>query len=199
MPQSEFTEFELSQSDRETLIRVAREAIASRLKNRNPAYGPVPPALRRKSGAFVTLHLLENGERCLRGCIGYIGTSFELVDAVKRAAVGSAFDDRRFPRLSLPELDSIRIEISVLSPFRQITDRATIRPGTDGVLIRRGARSGLLLPQVATEYGWDREALLRHTCMKAGLPADAFRDSDTEIEVFNAIVFGEEDFPVRGD
>ncbi len=106
--------------------------------------------------------------------------------------MSSAFEDPRFPPLGKEEWDATTIEISVLSPFEKITDAGRIRVGTHGIMIRRGSRSGLLLPQVATEQGWDRDTFLTHACLKAGLPADAWRSPDTSIEIFSAIVFHEE-------
>jgi AmmeMemoRadiSam system protein A len=108
-------------------------------------------------------------------------------------ALSSAFEDPRFPPLARDELARITIEVSVLSPFRLTRDPAEIRVGTHGILVRRAGRSGLLLPQVATEQGWEREEFLAHTCRKAGLPDDAWREPDTAIEIFSAIVFGEEE------
>jgi AmmeMemoRadiSam system protein A len=135
----------------------------------------------------VTLKL--NGE--LRGCIGRIGACQPLLETVKDVAVSSAFDDPRFPPLSPDEWPQVRIEISVLSPFERITDLQRITVGVHGLMVRNGHRSGLLLPQVATEQGWDREAFLSHSCRKAGLPADAWRSPDTRIEIFSATVFHE--------
>jgi AmmeMemoRadiSam system protein A len=127
----------------------------------------------------------------LRGCIGHISACQPLIEAVKDVAVSSAFDDPRFPPLSPGEWPQVQIEISVLSPFECITDLQRITVGVHGLMVRNGRRSGLLLPQVATEQGWDREAFLSHSCRKAGLPADAWRSPDTRIEIFSAAVFNE--------
>jgi AmmeMemoRadiSam system protein A len=107
-------------------------------------------------------------------------------------AVASAFDDPRFPSLRAGELAEISIEISALSPFSRIKDPGEIRVGEHGIMIRLGHRSGLLLPQVATEQGWDRDTFLTQTCHKAGLPADAWKSSAAVIEIFSAVVFHEE-------
>ncbi len=145
-------------------------------------------ALATPCGAFVTLR--QGGE--LRGCIGFIAASRPLLDTVREVAVASAFEDPRFSPLRCEELERTSIEISVLSPLRQISDVSEIRTGVHGILIRRGFRSGLLLPQVATEQGWDRDTFLTHTCYKAGLPPDAWKSPETTIEIFSALVFHED-------
>jgi uncharacterized protein len=179
--------FELTDLDKTTLLQTAREAIGSRLTCRKPFYPAASAALRAPCGAFVTLKSRDE----LRGCIGHITAAEPLVETVKEVARSSAFEDPRFPPLSPFEWSDISIEISVLSPFVAITDPGTIEVGVHGIMIRKGGRSGLLLPQVATEQGWDRDAFLAHACMKAGLPRDAWRQPDARIEVFTAVVFGE--------
>jgi AmmeMemoRadiSam system protein A len=181
--------FALTDQDRLVLLQTAREAIGARLAHRQPCYPAASETLSAPCGAFVTLKL--NGE--LRGCIGHITAAAPLVETVEEAAEASAFSDPRFPPLSPTEWPSVRIEISVLSPFERITDVLSIQVGVHGIMMRRGYRSGLLLPQVATEQGWDRETFLTHTCYKAGLPGDAWKHADTQIEIFSAIVFGETD------
>jgi len=114
-----------------------------------------------------------------------------LLETVREAARAAAFHDPRFPPLRSSELPEIRLEISVLSRPRPVSDLGEIRVGRHGLIVRRGSRSGLLLPQVAEEYGWDRETFLSHTCVKAGLPEDSWREAGTEIEIFGAEVFGE--------
>ena len=129
----------------------------------------------------------------LRGCIGsFVGTG-PLIDTVREMAISASTRDPRFPPLTTAELEEVDLEISVLSPLRQIDDPSEIEVGRHGIFITRGFHSGVLLPQVATEYGWDRETFLEHTCAKAGLPADAWRDPETQIEVFEAQVFGEKE------
>jgi AmmeMemoRadiSam system protein A len=181
-------DFSLSEAERTTLLETARGSIAARFEG---ARLPVPeptPALGTPCGAFVTLKIQGR----LRGCIGHITAAAPLIETVRDVALSSAFDDPRFPPLARDELERATIEVSVLSPFRRTRDPAEIRVGTHGILVRRGGRSGLLLPQVATEQGWERDEFLAHTCRKAGLPDDAWRDPDTVIEIFSAIVFGEE-------
>jgi AmmeMemoRadiSam system protein A len=133
----------------------------------------------------VTLH--KQGR--LRGCIGQIHARQPLVRTVAEMAVAAAFEDPRFPPLRREELRDIDIEISVLTPLRRITDVGEIQVGTHGIYLRRGAYSGLLLPQVATEWGWDRNTFLEHTCEKAHLPKDAWKDKKAEIYIFSADVF----------
>jgi AmmeMemoRadiSam system protein A len=178
----------LTEEDGQLLIETARQAIASRLSQKAgccPA--TVTPALMMPCGAFVTLK--SNG--CLRGCIGRISSSRSLLQTVKEVAVSSAFEDPRFPPLTKSEWPSVRVEVSVLSPFKRIQDPQSVCVGTHGVMIRSGFNSGLLLPQVATEQGWNREEFLSHACRKAGLAPDAWKDPGTQIEVFSAMVFGQ--------
>lgn len=127
----------------------------------------------------------------MRGCIGFVTAERPLLAAVEEAAQAAAFQDPRFPPLTRQELGEVHLEISVLSQPRPVSDVREIEVGRHGLIVRRGLRSGLLLPQVATEYGWDRETLLQHTCRKAGLPDDCWRESGTALELFSAEVFGE--------
>ncbi len=180
----------LTASEQAMLLGVAREAIDARLGRRPAVYPRVPESLEELRGAFVTL----KKNRGLRGCIGHIAACRPLVETVKEAAVASAFNDPRFPPLTLAEWPEVAIEISVLSPFEPAADPSCVSVGVHGVMIRSGYRTGLLLPQVATEYGWDREAFLGHACRKAGLPVDAWRAPGTTIETFTATVFHEPQF-----
>lgn len=179
----------LTPEQRTQLLTIARRAIEATLEGR-PAGVPaeVEEPLRRPSGAFVSLHT-KGGD--LRGCIGSIAPVAPLVEAVSSNAVNAAFRDPRFYPLRKDELSNVHIEISVMSPIGPVADPAEIEVGRDGLIITRGSRRGLLLPQVATEYGWDRETFLRQTCVKAGLPPDSWRDSACRIEKFSAEVFGE--------
>lgn len=179
--------FTLTDHDRLILLQTARESIGARLARRTPCFPPPTAALNVPCGAFVTLK--ARGE--LRGCIGHITAAEPLVETVKEVALASAFDDPRFPPLAPEEWSRVRIEISVLSPFERITDVDRIQVGVHGIMIKRGYRSGLLLPQVAPEQGWDRDTFLTHTCYKAGLPCDAWKSPETRIEIFSAIVFHE--------
>ncbi len=145
------------------------------------------------AGAFVTLN--HRGIRAgdpgrLRACMGVIEAKQPLADAVVQAAVWAA-QDPRFPRLTAGELDGLEIEVSVLSPARAVAGPAVIEVGVHGVILSKGGKRALFLPQVATEQGWDRTAMLDHLALKAGLPAGGWRDG-ASFEVFTAQVFGED-------
>jgi AmmeMemoRadiSam system protein A len=182
-------EFQLTEEEKRALLHTAREAINARLSKTQGKYPPATGTLSAPCGAFVTLR--KRGS--LRGCIGFVTAARPLAETIREVAVSSAFEDPRFPPLRREELEDISIEISVLSPLERITDPDRIRVGTHGIMIKRGFHSGLLLPQVATEQGWDRDTFLTHTCYKAGLPADAWKDPDSRIEIFSALVFHEPD------
>ena len=189
----------LTKVEKQTLLVVAREAMVTHLQGGGIADVGLTDNLRRPCGVFVTLHDVSRLARptdpgLLRGCIGYLETSSSLVEAVRRAAVACAFHDSRFTAVLREEIAHLEIEISVLSPMSKPEDPTEIEVGVHGLLIRRGLRSGLLLPQVAVEQKWDRETFLRHTCRKAGLPANAWKDPETEIEFFQAVVFNERQF-----
>lgn len=177
----------ISAPGRALLLRLARGTIEARLEGRS--YSPPEPvdeALLEPRGAFVTLKIHER----LRGCIGHVVPVAPLWVAVRENAEAAAFSDPRFPVLGFDELGDVRIEISALTPLAPCS-AADIRVGRDGVLIERGSSRGLLLPQVAIEYGWDVETFLDHTCRKAGLAAGCWRDPTTTISRFSAEVFGE--------
>lgn len=179
----------LTHPQRSRLLTIARETIESALAgNRPDPHPPEDPALHVPSGAFVTLRSQEHE---LRGCIGSIYAEQPLWKAVVQNALNAAFRDPRFLPLSSAEWPEISIEISVMSPIVEVGSVEEIVPGRDGLIIRAGNRAGLLLPQVATEYGWDRETFLAQTCRKAGLPTDAWRSPETRIERFSAEVFSE--------
>ena len=145
--------------------------------------------LRRPAGAFVTLNE-RNGD--LRGCIGSIHPVDALYRAVSHSAINAAFRDPRFDPVGRGELDALRIEVSVMGPIEVVRSVDDIVVSRDGLIISRGRYAGLLLPQVATEYGWDRDTFLAQTCFKAGLPPDAWKQPGTRIERFSAEVFGEQ-------
>ena len=127
----------------------------------------------------------------LRGCIGYIEALKPLRETISEMAASAAFEDWRFPPVTESELEDIEIEISVLSPLRRIDDPSLIEVGTHGIIVTKGGKRGLLLPQVALEWKWDRETFLRQTCIKAGLPEDAWKEDGTAIEIFSADIFNE--------
>jgi AmmeMemoRadiSam system protein A len=174
-------------NQRAVLLQIAREAIEVQLKIRESLNPFSEDFLQQRRSAFVTLTINED----LRGCIGTTDAREPLGEAIKHCAISAAFSDPRFPPLTKEEYPFIHLEISVLSPFRKAEHPEEVISGTHGVMITRGYYRGLLLPQVATEYGWDRDTFLSYTCRKAGLPTDAWKDPATVIEVFTAEVFSE--------
>jgi AmmeMemoRadiSam system protein A len=182
---------ELTKDQQKKLLILARKTIADKLGIKSDIVLPDfdDDIFREKCGAFVTLHKTGN----LRGCIGYIEGIKSIPETVKDMAVSSAFSDPRFPSLKAEEFNKIDIEISILSPIEKVTGLNEIVVGRDGLIISRGFRRGLLLPQVPLEYGWDRDTFLMHTCFKAGLPGDSWKRSDTLIEKFSAQVFSEKE------
>ncbi len=179
----------LSLSDREVLLRIARESIRCHLSGTHFELGKQASALEEPAGVFVTLTI--DGE--LRGCIGSLDASRPLVRSVSESAVNAAVRDPRFYPMDLPELGRARVEISVLGGFERVKDIAEIVVGRDGLIMRAGGRAGLLLPQVPVEQGWDRESFLSHLCLKAGLAVGSWKRPDCVLERFTAEVFGETD------
>ncbi len=141
--------------------------------------------LSEELGAFVTL---KRGGR-LRGCIGNIVGNGPLLSTIERMAGAAAFEDPRFPPLTVAEFDDLEVEVSVMGPLTPCPDPGLIEVGRHGLYIRKSMHSGLLLPQVATEWGWDRETFLDQTCVKAGLPKGTWRKPKTEIWWFEAVIF----------
>ena len=176
---------EYSPDERRTVLRIAHDAILSTLQGREPERVPVSQRLSEPHGAFATLYL----ENELRGCVGHIAPNTPLHQTVRDAARAAAFEDPRFPAVTIEEATRLKIEISVLSPLQPITPEQIV-VGRHGLLISLRGRRGLLLPQVAVEHGWDRETFLEHTCHKAGLPPDAWRQ-DAKLEAFTAEVFSD--------
>lgn len=166
----------------EELIRLAREAIVSEIKDQKSEYRH----LGEKRGVFVTL--LKNNK--LRGCIGFPKPIFPLEKAVFEAARAAGFRDPRFPPVSEKELDKICIELSVLTKPEKIKTIDQIIVGESGLIVSNKGCSGLLLPQVAVEHEWDRQEFLEHTCLKAGLQKSDWEEAD--IFVFECEVFREE-------
>ena len=185
----------LTPEEKRRLLQAARQTIEEHVQG-----GPVPrlkpdlEGLGFRRGAFVTIH--RRGQ--LRGCIGNFVSDQPLVNTVQEMAVAAASHDPRFPPVSPAELAEPDVEISVLSPLRPVKDVSEIQVGTHGIYIVSPRGRGVLLPQVATEYGWDRETFLQHTCLKAGLNPDCWKDPDVEILVFTAEVFGEKDLEGEG-
>ena len=182
--------FKLSKEEQAHLLTIARQSVKEAVKN-GSVYDCNPggfESLKKDRGAFVTL--TENGQ--LRGCIGYTAAVQPLYETVRDAALSAATKDPRFPPVSENDLPKLAYEISVLSPFKKISDTNQIKVGKHGLLIRKGRNEGLLLPQVATDYQWDRLTFLQQTCRKAGLPTNAWQAPDADIFIFSAFVFGEE-------
>lgn len=180
---------ELSPAARRKLLALAREAIAARLAGRPAPSVPEDPELLQPSGAFVTLEEKSNGD--LRGCIGHIAADLPLGQAVAEMAVAAAVEDGRFQPVRDGEMEDLHIEISALGPLVPVKPEEVV-VGVHGLLVRHQGKSGLLLPQVATDHQWDREAFLDFTCRKARLPAGSWRNPACEILAFTATVFGEE-------
>lgn len=180
----------LTLKDKKTLLRIARSAIENYLKDEIvDEEFHLTEALHTACGAFVTIK--NKGE--LRGCIGLISSEQPLYKTVEEMAVSAASRDTRFEPVSLQELPDIDLEISVLSPFRSIKDISEIEVGKHGLFIIRLPFQGLLLPQVATENNWNRQTFLEHTCLKAGLPPQTWKEEGTTIQIFSAEVFGKKD------
>ncbi|NOS62845.1 MAG: TIGR00296 family protein [Nitrosarchaeum sp.] len=186
----------LSEDDGHILVKTARMIVTEYLKN-----GTKPKLEEEfkndfsfKSGVFVTL----NSTLGLRGCIGYPLPDKLLFNALEDAAISAATKDPRFSPVKHKELDSITFEVTVLTPPKKIVVNkpeeylSNIKVGRDGLIVKHGFYSGLLLPQVPIEYGWNEEEFLEYTCEKAGLPKNYWKNPDTEIQKFEGIVFKEE-------
>ncbi len=179
----------LALEDKEWLLSMARQSITDSLEGRGTGI-PIPEnrLMHEKRAVFVTLH--KKGE--LRGCIGHMVARDALYRAVWEMARSAAFEDPRFSRVGKKELEDINIEISILTPMQKISSIDEIVMGRDGVMVKQGYRSGVFLPQVATETGWDKETFLRHLCSsKAMLAPDAYLDPRTEIYIFQVEEFSE--------
>src|SRR5208283_4967353 len=142
--------------------------------------------LNQERGAFVTL--TEAGQ--LRGCVGYVSATKPLDMTVRDTATLAALRDTRFQPVATSELGQLDYEISVLSPLRRVLDTRQIKVGEHGLLMKNGNYEGLLLPQVATEQRWDRQKFLEETCAKAGMQAHCWKDENTDIFMFTAVIFG---------
>lgn len=178
----------LSENEKKELLKIARSTLQNHIQNQKiPDFTPSNENLKEKRGVFVTLQ--KHGQ--LRGCIGYVEGIKPIYEAVRDNAINASTNDPRFPPVQPEELKDIDIEITVMTPLEKISDPNLIQVGKHGILIRKGWNQGLLLPQVATDYGWNREEFLAHTCMKAGLPVNAWKEKDAEIYIFSGEVFGE--------
>ena len=181
--------FSLTQGERDELLKLAKTSVETAVRERKmyDYAGSKAEALMQERGAFVTL--TEKGE--LRGCIGYVAPIKPLSLTVRDVAAYAATQDRRFSPVEPGELGQLQYEVSVLSPLRRVLDVKQIEVGKHGLVMRRGEREGLLLPQVPVEQHWDRATFLAETCRKAGLAADAWKDAQTDIFMFTALVFGD--------
>ena len=192
--------FDLSIEDGKFLVELARRAVEEHLKTRKKISVPKDASkkLLQACGVFVTINAVADGEKDLRGCIGYPYPTEPLAQAVIESAISSATQDPRFYPLSLSELDSVVFEISVLTPPQLIEAKKSseypskVKVGEDGLIVERGVFKGLLLPQVPVEWKWDCEEFLCQCCIKAGLPPDNWLLEGTRIYKFQAIIFEEE-------
>ena len=174
-------------------LKVARESIEAAVCATTPAFPHLPAIFSEKRGVFVTI----TKKRELRGCIGFPYPVIPLKEALPCAAGSAALEDPRFPPVRPGELSGLTIEVTVLTPPAPLTVQPAERPGRivigkHGLIARLSGRSGLLLPQVATEYCWDPTEFLHHTCMKAGLPGDCWKNPATEILTFEGQIFREQ-------
>lgn len=183
------TEDYLNHEEQVELLRIARQSIEAAVNGKAaPAFLPSEGKLTQDGAAFVTITIDDR----LRGCIGYTQAVMPLYQCVSECAVSAAMRDPRFPPLTASEYPKIDIEISVLTPLVEVNDISEIEVGRDGLMISKMGRRGLLLPQVATDYGWDREEFLANTCRKASLQSDAWKEG-AKIQKFTAFVFDEKE------
>lgn len=181
-------EQELNPNEKAILLAIARQAIETYVQTGKKYVEPrEEKSLNRRSGCFVSIK--QRGQ--LRGCIGNFQSELPLFREVVEMAIASASKDPRFYPMKSDDLQDFSLEISVLSPLRKIESVEEIEVGRHGIYLEKGYNRGVLLPQVATEYGWDRETFLRQTCLKAGLAQDAWQAEDTEIYVFSADIFND--------
>jgi AmmeMemoRadiSam system protein A len=189
-PKNDVTNLCLAQTDKDYLKQLVKTSITSYFEGQhaldeNAVPKPENPLLAQELGAFVTL--TKNGE--LRGCIGNVVGQGALYLTIARMARAAAFEDPRFPQVSQTEFSELSIEISIMGPLTLCPDTALIEIGKHGLIMQCGARSGLLLPQVAKDWCWDRQTFLEQTCIKAGLQPHMWKHPDTKIYWFEAYVF----------
>ncbi|KIH75791.1 hypothetical protein SAMN05660860_02927 [Geoalkalibacter ferrihydriticus] len=180
---------ELTEKDKKILLKAARKAITDFVTT--GSFEPEPreeKSLNRRNGCFVTIK--QKGQ--LRGCIGNFQSERPLFKEIAEMAVASASKDPRFYPMKKEDLADFTLEISVLSPLKKIEEIEEIEIGRHGVYLEKGFYRGVLLPQVASEHGWDRNTFLKQTCIKAGLPTNAWQGDDTDIYIFNAQIFSEQ-------
>lgn len=188
-------ENELSSKEKAALLQIARQAIETYIRTGETYNEPrEEKSLNIRNGCFVTI----KKDKQLRGCIGNFQSELPLFKEVAEMAIASASKDPRFYPLKEEDLADFSLEISVLSPLRKTEDISEIEIGRCGIYLEKGYYRGVLLPQVATEYGWDRETFLKQTCIKAGLPTDAWQAEDADIYIFSAQVFSEQEVAPTG-
>jgi uncharacterized protein len=180
----------LAESAKQALLYVARRAVILAVERRELLEDlPDDEGLRQPAGAFVTLHRLGR----LRGCVGQLASKDPLASVVAYCAMAAALDDPRFAPMTPAELEGLAIEISVLSPLVEISSEQ-IEPGKHGLIITRGGKRGVLLPQVAEQFGWTAERFLEETCLKAELERDDWKQPGTRVQGFTAEIFSEVGF-----
>ena len=178
----------LSRDEKRMLLDLARRAVSARLNSKPPPLlTDPPPRLSLPQGAFVSLHIRGK----LRGCVGMVLPERSLAETVSSCAAVAATEDPRFDALAPSELADVAIEISALDPPFRVADPSRISIGTHGLMVTQSGRRGLLLPQVAVDQGWDVPTFLEETCLKAGLPSDAWTQ-EAIVEAFSAQVFSEQ-------
>jgi hypothetical protein len=188
----------LTEEQGKLAVQIARRTVDEYVK-KGRRYKPekIPKAFKEKRGVFVTLERYPSKE--LRGCIGFPEPVAPLIDALVDSAISAASRDPRFKEVGEKELDKLVVEVSVLTPPEpiKIADRRElpkrIKIGRDGLIMRQGWASGLLLPQVPVEWGWDEKEFLSQTCYKAGLPPDAWLDPNTEVSSFQGQIWCEKE------
>jgi uncharacterized protein len=185
----------LSDADKRLLLATARLSLEVTLGTRPPAELDTLDVVGEPGGVFVTIWRLEGAERRLRGCIGKIIAEEALSKTVVKMTAEAATKDPRFPPVTADELPELLIEVSILSIPEPAAPEDVI-PGEHGIILRRGPRTGLLLPQVATERDWDRETFLDHGCLKAGLKPGCWKDELVSLSIFTATVFDESSLPM---
>ncbi|MGD0478076.1 MAG: TIGR00296 family protein [Nitrososphaerales archaeon] len=187
----------LSLEDGRLAVVLAREALECHVNGRKmPTRNLDSGQFSEARGVFVTLNTTTPTRNNLRGCIGFPYPVKRLGDAIREASIAAASEDPRFPPVGREELGSIIVEVSVLTPPRDIDVPrrempSRVRIGKDGLMVSQSYASGLLLPQVATEFGMDQVEFLSQACIKAGLPPDAWLDPATRVQVFQAEIFAE--------
>ena len=189
-------EFTITAKEQEILLTQAREVITAEIERQKPNWAAAKydenSNLNTPCGAFVSLHINSANGRNLRGCIGRMTANLPLIETVRLMAREAAFSDPRFPPLREEELSRLHIEISALSPMSPCPDPRKVIVGVHGLLLTGQGRSGVLLPQVPVEQGWNLDEYLDYICIKAGLPPNSYKAPNNQLYTFTAVVFGED-------